>query len=56
MAIDYLELIKNGKVLCDNCKKGYIEPAHKDIPIEKVTLFICSNCKEQMNITKKLKL
>ena len=50
---DYLELLTNGRVLCNSCKKGYIEPLTKDISIEKVNTFVCSNCGEQIHITRK---
>ncbi len=56
MASNYLKLLSGEKVLCDICKKGYIEPVNKDIPIENENTFKCSHCGEQMNITRKLSL
>ena len=55
MAIDYVKLLSERKVLCDKCKEGYITPINKEIPIDKVNVFRCENCGNQLNITRKLK-
>ena len=39
MSIDYIKLLSEGKIMCDKCKKGFLLPLNKKIPIEKVNIF-----------------
>lgn len=56
MASEFLKILSNEKVICESCKKGYLVPKNNDVPKEKATSFICTNCGEEIRIVKKFKI
>ena len=56
MASEYIRILNGEKVKCPSCNQGYYEPVTKNLPMEKVTVFICTHCEEKLFVTKKLKI
>ena len=56
MASEYIKILNGEKVKCLSCNQGYFEPVAEKLPIEKVTVFECTHCKERLLATRKLKI